>query len=239
MRISRIYLTQNLISGDTITLQGETAHYLTRVLRLKSGENFNPFNETDGEFSAAITNLTRNQLTATINSPVVNTANPQILVNLGLGLSRGERMDYGIQKATELGVSSITPLITARGEVKLSEDRQTNRLQHWQKVAISASEQCGRTTVPTITAPNTLTNWVQENKAGIVLDHRGSDAIAEQTIKDQINLLVGAEGGLSEHELEIAQQNQYAVIKLGPRILRTETAPIVALSVLQYLFGDF
>ena len=239
MRISRIYLAQNLVSGDTITLQGETAHYLSKVLRLKPGDSFNPFNETDGEFSAAITSLARNQLTVMINSPVVNTANPQIIVNLGLGLSRGERMDYGIQKATELGVSSITPLITARGEVKLSQDRQINRLQHWQKVAISASEQCGRTSVPTITTPNTLTSWVQENNSGIVLDHRGMGTFAEQTFKDQINLVVGAEGGLSDHELEIAQQNQYAVIKLGPRILRTETAPIVALSVLQYLFGDF
>jgi 16S rRNA (uracil1498-N3)-methyltransferase len=239
VRISRIYLTQNLISGDSITLDSEPAHYLTRVLRLKSGEKFNPFNGTDGEFSATITSLSRNQLTATIDNSVTNTSDPKIVVNLGLGLSRGERMDYAIQKATELGVSSITPLITARGEVKLSQDRQANRLQHWQKVAISASEQCGRNTVPTISTPSTMASWVQENKPGILLDHRGTSTIAELAFEDQINLVVGAEGGLSDHELEVAQQNQYAMIKLGPRILRTETAPLVALSVLQYLVGDF
>jgi 16S rRNA (uracil1498-N3)-methyltransferase len=238
VRSSRIYLTQTLTNGESITLEGDSFHYLSRVLRLKIGDKFNPFNGDDGEFSAEINSLERNQLTATINNPVDNNADSKLEVNLGLGLSRGERMDYGIQKATELGVSAITPITTTRSEVKLSQDRQANKLQHWQKVAINASEQCGRNTVPQICTPSSLTNWVQENRAGIVLDHRGAGNIANQTIESPVNLLIGAEGGLTEEELEFAKQHEFRVFKLGPRILRTETAPIVALTLLQMLAGD-
>ncbi len=238
MRTSRVYLAQQLTSGSSITLEGESAHYLTKVLRLKTGDSFNPFNGTDGEFSAEILNLDRNRLTACINDPVSNTADPELIINLGLGLSRGERMDYGIQKSTELGVSSITPLITVRGEVKLSQDRLIKKLQHWRKVAISACEQCGRNTVPEINPPCTLSDWVKEYYPGVVLDHRGTGNLANQPFENHINLVVGPEGGLSDEELEIAQQNQYTVLKLGPRTLRTETAPVVALSVIQFLLGD-
>ena len=238
MRTSRIFVADKLTSGSSVTLEGEAAHYLNRVLRLKLGDSFNPFNGIDGEFIAEITGQDRNQLTAHLHDSVINNADTTLVIHLGLGLSRGERMDYAIQKSTELGVSSITPLITARGEVKLSTERQSSKVQHWQKVAISASEQCGRNNVPDINAPSTLTDWVREHQGGLVLDHRGSGNIAEQPFENHINLLIGAEGGLSEEELEIARQYQYIAVKLGPRILRTETAPVVALTLLQYLSGD-
>ncbi|MBL4819545.1 MAG: 16S rRNA (uracil(1498)-N(3))-methyltransferase [Gammaproteobacteria bacterium] len=238
MRSSRIYFAEKLTSANLIDLDGEVAHYLLRVLRLKTGDGFSLFNSSDGEYCAEIISIQRSQLTAKINEPVINKADPKLVINLGLGLSRGERMDYAIQKSTELGVGTITPLLTARSEVKLPQDRLDKKHQHWQKVAISACEQCGRNAIPTINAPATLEQWVAENSPGLVLDHRGTERIEQQKFDNAVSLLVGPEGGLSEEELQTARQNQFAVVKAGPRILRTETAPVVALSLVQYLFGD-
>lgn len=238
MRLSRIYLAQKLFVGATISLDRDSTRYLGRVLRLRPGDQVNLFNSEDGEFSGELIEIDRQQGQIRITGPVENQANPTLSVHLGLGLSRGERMDYAIQKSTELGVGSVTPLVTDYCEVKLSEERQVNRQAHWQRVAISACEQCGRSTVPAVNLPQSLNQWLQDCKGGILLDSRADSRLADQQIEDSVNILVGPEGGFSEQELEFARQCDYRVVRLGPRILRTETAPVAALSLLQFLHGD-
>ena len=238
MRLSRVYQAQKLISGTTITLDRENAHYLGRVMRLKPGDPVNLFNSEDGEFAAKLIELGKQQALVRIGDQVENQADPKLSVHLGLGLSRGERMDYAVQKSTELGVYSITPLVTDYCEVKLNEERQKNRQAHWQRVAISACEQCGRSKVPTVDLPLTLKRWLSDRPGGFLLDSRADSRIADQQVGDTINVLIGPEGGFSEQELKIARQQDYKVIRFGPRILRTETAPVAALSVLQFLYGD-
>ena len=238
MRHSRLHQTQKLVTGTTVTLDRDSTHYLGRVLRLKPGDPVNLFNSEDGEFAAQLVELSKQQSLVRILKPVEVQANPQLSIHLGLGLSRGERMDYAVQKSTELGVGSITPLITEHCEVRLSRERQENRQAHWQRVAISACEQCGRSQVPTVNLPQTLQQWLVNNPEGILLDSRADSHLADQQVGNSVNLLIGPEGGFSEQELDEARQQAYRVIKLGPRILRTETAPVAALSLLQYLFGD-
>jgi 16S rRNA (uracil1498-N3)-methyltransferase len=161
-------------------------------------------------------------------------------VHIGLGLSRGERMDYAIQKATELGVHSVTPLFTEHSEVRLSSERADKRSIHWQKVAVSASEQCGRCTVPEVHNPLELAEWVKQVPAGqgFLLDHSGETGF-KGNAPEQVFLLIGPEGGISATEKALALAAGFNCVRLGPRILRTETAPVVALTALQLQWGDF
>ena len=238
MRLSRVYQPQKLIDGATVSLDRESAHYLGRVLRLKPGDAVNLFNNDDGEFSAEIIEIGKNQTLVRITGPVENLANPRLTIHLGLGLSRGERMDYAVQKSTELGVSAITPLVTDYCEVKLNPERLKNRQAHWQKVAISACEQCGRSQVPTIHFPQSLADWLPEHPGGLLLDANADSRLADRPAQDNITLLIGPEGGFSEADLALAKQHDYRAVRLGPRILRTETAPVAALTLLQFLYGD-
>ena len=205
---------------------------------MKVGNHFRVFNAGQGEYLAEVIDLDRNQLSARLKEPIENHADPQLRINLGLGLSRGERMDYAIQKSTELGIGSITPLTTDRSEVKLVGKRLDNKLAHWRKIAVNASEQCGRNSIAEINTISGLFDWCDNNQEGVVFDHRGTANIKDLKVGSAINLLVGAEGGLTDDELQHAIGNGYCVVKIGPRILRTETAPVVALSLLQHLYGD-
>jgi 16S rRNA (uracil1498-N3)-methyltransferase len=238
MRRSRLFQQQKLAQGTTVTLDREGAHYLGRVLRLKAGDKVNLFNSEDGEFSATLIHSDRHRVTVQLDDSAVNLTDPQLAVNLGLGLSRGERFDYAIQKSTELGVVRIIPLVTENCEVRLAGDRSEKKLTHWQRVAISACEQCGRSVVPTVAEPVDLTRWLADNRGGLLLDASGDPGLPDTVPAQPLNLLIGPEGGFSEQEVNLARQHDYQVIRLGPRILRTETAPVVALSLLQYLFGD-
>ncbi len=216
----------------------DTAHYISRVLRMKSGDALNVFNATDGEFKAVLADVRRHDVDINLIEQVPCHANPSLQIHLGLGLSRGERMDYAIQKSTELGVATITPLFTEHSEVKLNETRAQNRLQHWTRIAINACEQCGRTRPPVLHAPVDLSKWLTLNRGGLILDQQGSADIKAIAVNTAVNLLIGPEGGFSDTELRLAQRAEYTAIKLGPRILRTETAPVAAISVLQFLYGD-
>lgn len=173
MRRSRIYQQQKLIADSTLVLDSEGSHYLGRVLRLKPGDAVNLFNSNDGEFSATVERVDRHSVTVKLLEKQENFANPQLAVHLGLGLSRGERFDYAIQKSTELGVSLITPVVTEFCEVRLGQDRLQKKSAHWQKVAISASEQCGRSSVPEIGEPMDLGEWLNRYPGGILLDGSG------------------------------------------------------------------
>lgn len=241
MRVPRLYTSQSLRANCAVLLEDEAAHYIAKVLRLCPKDYVKLFNGGDGEFQARIVAIDKKSVTAQLEERTECDADPRLPIHLGLGLSRGERMDYAIQKATEAGVSSITPLLTQRCEVKLKDDRVENRMIHWERVAISASEQSGRCVVPIISNPLTLSDWLLLPRAGasFVLDHRGERGFPALEEPEAITFLIGPEGGLSEEEVKLAQDNHFSNLRIGPRVLRTETAPIVAISIAQHLWGDY
>ncbi|MDO8270664.1 MAG: 16S rRNA (uracil(1498)-N(3))-methyltransferase [Gammaproteobacteria bacterium] len=241
MRLSRIHTPQSLITGSTVVLADDAAHYVGKVLRLRPGEIVALFNGNDGEHLAEVVSVDKKSVTVRLDSQVLNSADPVLPIHLGLGISRGERMDYAIQKATEAGVSSITPLLTERCEVKLKGERIDNRLSHWHRIAISACEQSGRCTVPFIESPLPLQEWLARERAGVsfVLDHRGTQGYPPSCQPEEVTLLIGPEGGLADEEVDKARANGFAAVRLGPRVLRTETAPVIAISLAQFLWGDY
>tara|TARA_R100001377_G_scaffold79266_1_gene57437 strand:+ start:79 stop:807 length:729 start_codon:yes stop_codon:yes gene_type:complete len=241
MRVPRLYTPQALRGNSELLLVDDAAHYIAKVLRLRAEDYIRVFNGSDGEYSARIIAIDKKSVTALLDSRLEGGADPSLAIHLGLGLSRGERMDYAIQKATEAGVGSITPLLTERCEVKLKGDRIDNRMSHWERVAISACEQSGRCVVPTIASPLTLAEWLSLSRTGanFVLDHRGEQGLAAAQKPEAVTFLIGPEGGLSEEEVMLAKENDFKLVRIGPRVLRTETAPIVAISLAQHLWGDY
>ncbi len=241
MRLSRIHTPQTLITGSTVQLADEAAHYVGKVLRLRAGEMLALFNGNEGEHLAEVVSVDKKRVTLQLISTVQNSADPVLPIHLGLGISRGERMDYAIQKATEAGVSSIIPLLTERCEVKLKGERVDNRLSHWSRIAISACEQSGRCMVPVIETPLLLPEWLARAHVGVsfVLDHRGTQGYPVVSNPAAVTLLVGPEGGLSDEEVKAAQSNGFQSVRLGPRVLRTETAPVIAIAIAHQLWGDY
>jgi 16S rRNA (uracil1498-N3)-methyltransferase len=240
MRISRIHTPQALQAGVEIALDEQRSHYLLRVLRLPLGANLIVFNGNGLEYPAVLTAADKKVARITLAAALTPATESSLHTVLGLGISRGERMDYAIQKSTELGVSVIVPLLTEHCEVKLDGERVEKRLEHWRQISISACEQCGRVRLPRIETPQPLATWVQSNPAGLklLLDHQQVSRLPATRPAQGVALLIGPEGGLSESEIAKAKASGFIGIALGTRVLRTETAPVVALSVLQYLWGS-
>jgi 16S rRNA (uracil1498-N3)-methyltransferase len=239
MRLSRLYCESDLGEDALLTLGEDHAHYLGKVLRVKPGHKLVLFNGRDGEFTAEVISIGKRDLQLKLGS--CQRHPEQLLpVHIGLGLSRGERMDYAIQKATELGVTHVTPLFTEHSEVRLDADRADKRTSHWQKVAISASEQSGRCTVPVINNPVPVKDWISQvpQGQGFTLDHTGTAGFVGER-PPAVFLLIGPEGGTSDDEKQQANDAGFTLVRLGPRVLRTETAPVVALTALQLRWGDF
>jgi len=240
MRLSRIHTWQQLQAGTAVVLEDEVAHYIGKVLRMRPGEQVALFNGRDGEHLAELTQVDKRTVTVQLLEVRACHADPQLRIHLGLGLSRGERMDYAVQKATEAGVTTITPLLTERCEVKIKGERADNRLQHLERIAISACEQSGRCAVPVLESPVTLQTWLARPRQGacFVLDHRGAAGLSASTTPTDVTLLIGPEGGLAESEVQTAVAAGFVSTRLGPRVLRTETAPVLAIALAQYLWGD-
>ena len=242
MREIRVYTNQPLSSGGEITLETQASRHLATVLRLKPGTPVTLFNGQGGEYSASLVSCGK-QVRAAVHDFVDSERESPLNIYLGIGLSRGDRMDMVIQKATELGVTAITPLYTERTEVKLKGDRTEKKLRHWQQIAASACEQCYRNCLPEISAPVSLSEWIEQIEAEkkLVLHHRSQQTLSQ--LQEQqpasVALLIGPEGGLDEQEINLAEKEGFSGLKLGPRVLRTETAPLTAISVLQTLWGDF
>ena len=242
MRVSRLHITETLVTGAQLSLRAESAHYLGTVLRAREGDKVMLFNARDGEFDAAVSKSKKGNVDVAIGECVrapVQAA--KLHLHLALGLSRGDRMDYAIQKATELGVNEITPLFTEHGEVRLKPDRFENKLRHFEKIAINAAEQCGRLDVPAVNTPVALDAFLaQDTKATrLLLEPGGEQSLTAARALTDIELVIGPEGGFSEREVAQARASNCEIMRLGPRILRTETAPVAALAILQYLYGDF
>ncbi len=239
MREIRLYSDQSLEEGGSVQLEAGAAHHLVKVLRAQVGDTITLFNGTGLDWQCSISALEKRAVTVSVgNASNPNTESP-LATQLGLCLSKGDRFDWAIQKATEAGVTNITPLYSDRVDIKLPADRIPKRMAHWQQIVRSACEQCGRATVPTIFHPTPLSDWVREQSTDIklFLHHRETGTLPE-TRPSSIALLVGPEGGLSDIDRGHANDAGFIGLKLGPRVLRTETAPVVALAILGARWGD-
>lgn len=244
MRIPRIFIDTELNENTVVALPDSTFQHLCKVLRLKSNHPLRVFNGKGGQFHATLHDVEKRSASISITQfEPLNNESP-LQITIGQSLSRGERMDYAIQKAVEAGVYAIQPLFSERCEVKLQDNRAEKRQQHWQQVAISAAEQCGRGIVPIVHSPIELIDWLEKTKCNevlkLTLHHHCIKPISqlEPQKNNQIFLLIGPEGGLSEKEVQVSESKGFNSIALGPRVLRTETAPVVALSVINTLWGD-
>ena len=243
MRHTRIHIDESLSTGRFIEIEGDKARYLARVLRLHVGDVITAFNGSDGEFEATLAGLKKQVVSLSIGKPVEASTESPLNVHLVQGVSRGERMDFVVQKATELGVKRITPVLTEYGVVKLSADRAEKRRHHWQKVAISACEQSGRVRPPLVEAPIGLKDWfgaaTSAADTDLILQPGAPTPLAAVAAPaTKACLLIGPEGGFSQAEYEDAALAGFMPVSLGPRILRTETAAAAALAVAQAAWGD-
>ncbi len=241
MRTIRVYEPQSLTAGAELPLGENASHHVGRVLRAAVGDELQLFNGEGLECLAVISAISKKQVVVTLGSPVACHTESPLSIALGQCLSKGERMDYAVQKATELGVSTIHPLFSDRTEVKLPADRADKRVRHWQQIAVSACEQSYRGVVPDVSSPQPLQQWLTTVEADVklVLDPRGATPINPNMNPASVALLIGPEGGLSEAEVDAAIAAGFQSVVLGPRVLRTETAPVAAMSLLQYLWGDW
>jgi 16S rRNA (uracil1498-N3)-methyltransferase len=242
MRIPRVYLDGPLAVGEDIALPTNTVHYLVDVLRLRSGSELRLFNGRNGEFCAFLASLGPGIARAKITAHHAIDRESPLAVTLVQGVSRSARMDYTLQKSVELGVASIVPVFCERSAVRLDPERRRSRTDHWQRVVISACEQCGRNRPPRLTEPALFTDWLDSYTDGpaLVLDSRADKRLADLVPPvDGLTLVVGPEGGFSAKEVKMCQLAGFQPLALGPRILRTETAAVAALAAIQALWGDF
>lgn len=247
----RFYSPAKLRVGTSIKLSDNAAIHATKVMRLSVGDTLKLFDGDGLDYTCELLSIKKNEVMAKIESSnAVNNESP-LHITLLQGISSGDRMDYTIQKAVELGVVAIQPLSTERSMVRLSAERAEKRLEHWQNVVIAACEQSGRAIVPTVAKLVNLTAWLQANihagygdadssHARILLNPIGAKRLSALPKTTQyIQLLIGAEGGLSQAEIDLASNNGFQSMVLGPRILRTETAALTAIAALQTVLGDF
>lgn len=241
MRISRLFVEQDLAEGATVTLETDAAHYLRNVLRLKKGFQLTVFNGQGGEYAATVQEVHRKAVVLAIEAwRDVNLESP-LKIELGLSVSRGERMDVAIQKATELGVAVITPVITQHCVVKLTEERRLQRHQHWQSIVYRACEQCGRNTPPVLNVTTDLATWLESGlpTSRIIFEPGKTDTLKTYTKPNSaVAVLIGPEGGFSEQEVVDAEGVNFSALGFGPRVVRNETAAIASIAAMQVLWGD-
>ena len=241
MRIPRIHTPADLKVGTPIALDENAANHVGRVLRMQPGQALALFNGDGYDYQASITEASKKQVVVAIEGATPNSNESPLQIILGQTVSRGDRMDYAIQKSVELGVSTIVPLVSDRCEVRLKGDREDKRLRHWQSVAVSAAEQCGRARVPDIAPVMTLADWFEyttQCELKLVLHHRTRQSLSQLARPGSVALLIGPEGGLTEEEIATAEQQGFTPAAIGPRVMRTETAPVAALTLCQWLWGD-
>lgn len=241
MRITRIYYPFEMSADSFVTLTEDATNHLANVLRAKTGQAVVLFNGDGNEYSAQLTEVTKRKVVAQIDSKISISIESPLNIHLGQGISRGDRMEWVIQKSIELGVTEITPLITERCGVKLSKERWAKKHQQWQKLAIAACEQCGRNVLPVLHPPLVFADWItlSTNQIRLTLHPRADRAFRHVSMPAAgARLLIGPEGGFTEQEIYQTEQNGFQTIQLGPRVLRTETAAIAAISALQAIHGD-
>jgi len=242
MRNPRIYQQSQFTLNDTVTLSEDAFGHVIRVLRLKAGDSIVLFNGEEAlQYSAILCNVNKKSADAKIISQEENHSESPLNIHLGQGISRGDRMDFTLQKSVELGVNTITPLFTERCGVKLNAERLEKKRQQWQKIVISACEQSGRAHVPIVSEPMFLADWLKQETSALKINLHPKAQHSIMTLpmeNTRVRLLVGPEGGLSDEEIAQASQCDFHDVLLGPRILRTETAALTAITALQCRYGD-
>ena len=247
MRLTRVYVETPLAAGKRLVVEGSAANHITRVLRLRSGDALTVFDGNGGEFGARIQEFRKDSVVVAVEEHRPLERESPLPLTLAQGISRGERMDWVIQKATELGTARIVPLFTKRSVVRLDEKQADRKLQHWRAIAIAACEQCGRNRIPELAAPVDFFHVLPAEASGatrLLLSPTGDLRIEDlgqdvrQGASKGITVLIGPEGGLEDVEQEAALAAGFKAVRLGPRVLRTETAAIAALTIIQRYFGD-
>ncbi len=256
--LKRVYIDTDLTVGQTTTLQDSTFHYLFRVLRCRDNEQIIAFNGDGNDYIGQLKQQSKKSADIIVTDSLINDKESPLHTTLIQAISKGERMDIAIQKAVELGVNEIYPVQTEFSAVKLDAKRLAKKHQHWQAIIQSACEQCGRAVLPILHEVQPITNIIGNISAQqkimlhpypknndkiqslqILQTLSHTDSQPEQSSVKSVAVLIGAEGGLSEQEVEFAEQNNFIRLQLGQRILRTETATISALTLLQFLWGDY
>jgi 16S rRNA (uracil1498-N3)-methyltransferase len=240
MRISRFYTRQQLADRESVELNEETSHYISRVLRLKVGAPLVLFNGDSNDYHAVVDRVGKKQVNVSMLHAEPTSRESKLHISLGQGIARGERMDFVLQKSVELGANAITPIWTARSQVQLHGKRLEKRMSHWQGVIRSACEQSGRSVMPELGNACLLSDWCTEKNGALqlVLDPDAEMNLGELAPANRIRVLIGPEGGLDAREAEIAVSAGFQRVRLGPRVLRTETAALATISALQTLWGD-
>ncbi|MEQ6279015.1 16S rRNA (uracil(1498)-N(3))-methyltransferase [Kluyvera cryocrescens] len=241
MRIPRIYHPEPITVGMQIPLCDDAANHVGRVLRMGKGQAIQLFDGSNQVFEAVITDASKKNVMVEIQRGETDDRESPVHIHLGQVMSRGDKMEFTIQKSIELGVSLITPLFSERCGVKLDAERLNKKLQQWQKIAIAACEQCGRNVVPEIRPAMDLEAWCAEQDDALKLNLHPRASASINTLPqpvERVRLLIGPEGGLSADEIAMTARYQFTDILLGPRVLRTETTALTAITALQVRFGD-
>jgi 16S rRNA (uracil1498-N3)-methyltransferase len=252
MRLTRVHVDADLRSGHRVTVDGSAGNHIARVLRLRVGDALTLFNGRGGEYGGSIEEIRRDGVLVTVLEHREVERESPFHLTLAQGISRGERMDWVVQKATELGVSRIVPVFTGRSVVHLDEKQAARKVQHWRSIAICACEQSGRNRIPEVAHPIGLYELLEQRaaegtaaggapscSAALLLSPTASMRLADIPLTySAATVLIGPEGGLAEVESEAAIKSGYTPVRLGPRVLRTETAAVCALTLLQQRLGD-
>lgn len=239
----RVYVAQPLTGGTLCTLEGAAARHIRLVLRLRVGDALVLFDGRGGEYDGRLDSFGREEARVAIGAHRAIERESPLAITLLQGISRGERMDLVVQKATELGVAGIVPVAAERSVVRLDERQAGRRLEHWRSIAAAACEQCGRNRLPAIERPQTLDEALQGRAPGgarLMLHAEGVAALSPEALRGSpaAALLIGPEGGLTEAERTLAERHGFTACRFGPRVLRTETAALAAVAVLQAAAGD-
>ncbi|ADO47085.1 16S rRNA (uracil(1498)-N(3))-methyltransferase [[Enterobacter] lignolyticus] len=241
MRIPRIYHPEPVTVGQQMALSDDAANHVGRVLRMGIGQAIQLFDGSNQLFDAEIVHADKKSVRVTVLKGETDDRESPLHIHLGQVMSRGEKMEFTIQKSIELGVSLITPLFSERCGVKLDAERLNKKIQQWQKIAIAACEQCGRNRIPEIRPAMDLEQWCAEQDDALKLNLHPRASASINTLPqpvERVRLLIGPEGGLSADEIAMTARYRFTDILLGPRVLRTETTALTAITALQVRFGD-
>jgi len=240
--VSRIYLPLALAENAQLTLPEEAFRHLVQVLRLREGEAFTAFSGDGGEYEATLVEVGKRSASARLGPRREVDRESPLQLTLAQCVSKGERMDFTLQKAVELGVQRIVPLLSTRSVVRLDGERWEKKLEHWRGVLISACEQCGRTRLPELSPVQALERWLpdcSESGHRLLLDPAGDAGLGGLVAARSVSLLIGPEGGLAADEIALARHHGFQATRTGPRVLRTETAGVAVLAALQAVWGDW
>ncbi len=257
MRIPRVYINQNLAIGDTVNIPKDTAEHLIKVIKRKTGNNIILFNgQLDknnhyGEYIAEITEIKRNDIKAKILEYTQKSTISKPQIELAQCLSKSVHFEITLQKSVELGINIITPIISERSEQRIQNTDLDRKMSRWQKIIHSACEQCGRTELPTLNPPIELDKWTKKintpsfnskNTLFLTLCTKTNHSLHKldfnNTGLENIKIIIGPEGGLDDSEIQLLEQNNFNLVKLGQKIMRTETAGIASIAIIQFLVGN-